>query len=143
MINYLLSRLVSLNYPWLILACFGDFFFSLYELCIWFHLILQFKSDHFPFSFNHIGGVMVSVLASNVVYRGFESWSGQTKDNKIGICCFSAKHAALRIKSKDCLGRNQDNVSEWADMSIHRLLFQWTRRVGLVQSGPHHHLNDN
>jgi hypothetical protein len=29
----------------------------------------------------------------------------------IGICCFSAKHAALRRKSKDWLARNQDNVS--------------------------------
>ena len=39
---------------------------------------------------------MVSVLASNEVDRGFEPWSVQTKDYKIGICCFSAKHAALR-----------------------------------------------
>jgi hypothetical protein len=37
---------------------------------------------------------------------------GQTKDYEIGICCFSAKHAALRKKSKDWLTRNQDNVSE-------------------------------
>ena len=29
---------------------------------------------------NRIGGVMVSVLVSNVVDRGFESRSGQTKD---------------------------------------------------------------
>ena len=67
---------------------------------------------------------MVSVLASSVVDSGFEPWSGQTKDYKIDICCFSAKHAALRRKSKDWLARNQDNVSEWGDMSIHRLLFQ-------------------
>ena len=39
---------------------------------------------------NRIGGVMVSVLASSAVDRGFEPWSGQTKDYKIGICCFSA-----------------------------------------------------
>jgi hypothetical protein len=26
--------------------------------------------------------------------RGFETRSGQTKDYEIGICCFSAKHAA-------------------------------------------------
>jgi hypothetical protein len=26
--------------------------------------------------------------------------SGQTKEYKIGICCFSAKHTALRKKSK-------------------------------------------
>jgi hypothetical protein len=67
---------------------------------------------------------MVSVLASSAVDRGFETWSGQTKDYKIGICCLSAKHAALRRKSKDWLARNQDNVSEWGDMSIHGLLFQ-------------------
>ena len=67
---------------------------------------------------------MVSVLASSVVDRGFEPRSGQTKDYKIGICCFSAKHAALRRKSKDWLARNQENVSEWGDMFIHRLLFQ-------------------
>jgi hypothetical protein len=36
----------------------------------------------------------------------------RAKDYKIGICCFSAKHAALRKKSKDWLARNQDNVSE-------------------------------
>jgi hypothetical protein len=35
----------------------------------------------------------------------------------IGICCFSAKEAALRRKSKDWLARNQNNVSEWSDMS--------------------------
>jgi hypothetical protein len=49
---------------------------------------------------------------------------GQTKDYEIGICCFSAKHAALRKKSKDWLTRNQDNVSEWGDMFIRGLLFQ-------------------
>jgi len=42
---------------------------------------------------------------------------GQTKDYKIAICCFSAKYIALRRKSKDWLARNQDNVSEWGDMS--------------------------
>jgi hypothetical protein len=47
---------------------------------------------------------MVSVLASSVVDRGFEPRSGQTKDNKIGICCFSGKHAVLRRKSKDLAG---------------------------------------
>ena len=73
---------------------------------------------------NRIGGVMVSVLASSAVDRGFEPRSGQTKNYKIGICCFSAKHAALRRKSKDWLVRNQNNVSEWGDMSIRGVLFQ-------------------
>ena len=71
---------------------------------------------------NRIGDVMVNVLASSTVYRGFEPRSGQTKDYKIGMCCFSAKHAALRRKSKGWLARNQDNVSEWGDMSIRGLL---------------------
>ena len=44
------------------------------------------------FPFQRIGGVMVSELASSVVYRGFELRSGQTKDHKIGICWFSAMH---------------------------------------------------
>jgi hypothetical protein len=71
-----------------------------------------------------ISGIMVSVLASSVVDRGFEPRSGQTKDYKIGICCISTKHAALRKRSKDWLARNQNNVSEWSDMSACRLLFQ-------------------
>ena len=69
-------------------------------------------------------GVMVSVLASGVVDRGFEHPSGKPKDYKIGICCFSAKHAALRRKSKDWLARNQNNVTEWGDMSFRGLLIQ-------------------
>jgi hypothetical protein len=53
---------------------------------------------------------MVSVLASSAVDHGFEPRLGKTKNYKIGICCFSAKHTALRRKSKDCLARNQINV---------------------------------
>jgi hypothetical protein len=89
---------------------------------------------------------MVSVLTSSAVDRGFEPRSGQTKDCKIDICCFSAKHAALRSKSKDWLARNQNNVSEWSSMSTRGLLFRHknpTQRVGLEQSGPHHHLIEN
>ena len=73
---------------------------------------------------NRIGGVMVSVLASSAVDLGFEARSGQTKDIKIGICCFFAKHAELRSKNKDWLARNHNNVSEWSDMSIRGSLFQ-------------------
>jgi hypothetical protein len=67
---------------------------------------------------------MVSVLASSAVDRGFEPRSVQSKDYTIGFCCFSAKHAALRRKNKDWLALNQNNVSEWSDMSTCRLLFQ-------------------
>jgi len=54
---------------------------------------------------------MVSVLSSNAGDRGFEPKLGQTKDYRIGICYFSAKHTALRRKIKDWLARIQDNVS--------------------------------
>jgi hypothetical protein len=67
---------------------------------------------------------VVSVLTLSAVDDGFEPRSGQTKDYKIGICCFSAKDTALRRKSKDWLAQNQNNVSEWSDMSISELLFQ-------------------
>ena len=73
---------------------------------------------------NRIGGVMVSVLALSAVDCGFQPRSGQTKDYQIGICCFTAKHAAIKRKSKDWLAQNQDKVSEWGDMSIHGLLLQ-------------------
>ena len=45
-------------------------------------------------------GVKVSV---QVLIMGSCSGSGQTKDYKIGIFCFSVKYAALRRKSKDWL----------------------------------------
>ena len=78
----------------------------------------------FRVTYHCIGGVMVSVFASSVVIHELEYRSGQTKEYQIGICCFFAKHAALRRKSKDWLARNQDNVFEWGDISIHALLFQ-------------------
>jgi len=65
------------------------------------------------------GGVMVSsmvedcgvMVTSMVLDCGCGPRSGETKDYKIGICCFSAKHAALRKKRKDWLAPNQNNVS--------------------------------
>ena len=66
---------------------------------------------------NRIGSVMVSVLASSAIICGCELRSCQTKEYTIGICCFSTKNAALRRMSKDWLARNQNNVSEWSDIS--------------------------
>jgi hypothetical protein len=65
---------------------------------------------------------MVSVLASSLIDCGYELRSCQTKEYIIGICCFSANNAALRRKSKDWLARNQNNVSEWSDISTQWLL---------------------
>ena len=83
------------------------------------------RDSTFIYFRNCIVGVMVSVFTSSVLDRGFDPQSGQTKDYEIGIWCFSAKHAALRRKSKDWLAQNQNNVSEWSNVSIHGLLFQW------------------
>jgi hypothetical protein len=41
-----------------------------------------------------IGGVMVSMLSSSAVDCGFDPPLCHTKDNRIDICPFSAKHMA-------------------------------------------------
>ena len=68
--------------------------------------------------------IMVGMLDSIAVYRGFEPQSGQTKNNKIDFYCFSAKHVAFRRKSKDWLTWNQNNLSKWNNMSTHGQLSQ-------------------
>ena len=83
---------------------------------------------------NRIGGVMVSILASSAVDRGFEPRLGHTKNYKIGICCFAAKHTSLRRKSKNWFARNQNNVSEWSDMFTRGLLFQWSSTIKMQLS---------
>ena len=51
------------------------------------------------------GGVMVSVLASSVVDCRFVSRSGETKDYKVNICCFSTEHSGwLWIRIMCCRG---------------------------------------
>jgi len=90
-------------------------------------------NTHYLYVFHStaIGDVMVSVLTSSAIDREFEPLLGQTKDYKIGICFFSAKHAVLRRKSKDWLAWNQNNVSEWSDMSTRGLLFQWASTINI------------
>jgi hypothetical protein len=63
---------------------------------------------------------------------------------KTAFCCFFTKHTSLKGKNKDWLAGSRDNVSEWSDVSTHRILFQWathytnpTECVGLVQRGNH------
>jgi hypothetical protein len=57
---------------------------------------------------NRTDGVMVTVLVWSMVDHGSKTRSCQTKDYKIGICCFSSKHAALRRKSKNW--QNQESL---------------------------------
>jgi len=42
----------------------------------------------------HHTDVMVSMLTSSAIDRGFRPWLGQSKNCKIGICCFSVKDAS-------------------------------------------------
>jgi hypothetical protein len=49
-----------------------------------------------------------SVFTASAVAGGFEPRWGKTKDYRTGICCFSAKHAALMIKSKDWLASESE-----------------------------------
>jgi hypothetical protein len=67
---------------------------------------------------------VISVLASSAVDCGLNPRSGHINCYRICIFCFSANHLALMSKRKDWLAHNQDNVPEWSNMSIHRLLFQ-------------------
>jgi hypothetical protein len=62
--------------------------------------------------------------ASNFSHTCISLWQKVTfhemiknKDYKIGVCWFSAKHAALKSKNKGLLAQNQDNVFVWSDMS--------------------------
>ena len=41
-----------------------------------------------------ICGVVVSLVALGAVDHGFKSRSDQTKDYKIGVCCFFSKHSS-------------------------------------------------
>ena len=49
------------------------------------------------------------LMPDKTVNCQFESRSGQTKDYKIGICCFSVEQE--KEQSKDWLAQNRDNVS--------------------------------
>jgi len=57
---------------------------------------------------------------------------GQTTDHKIGICCFSGRHTALMRRSKYWLARNQNNGSEWSDVSTCGLLYQWDSTIQIL-----------
>ena len=80
-----------------------NIFASLFNMFYWFVIFLLYQELK-----NWIGDVMVSLLASSVVDRGFQPRSGQTKNNEIGCYCFSAKYAAIRKKSKRLVGSESE-----------------------------------
>jgi hypothetical protein len=56
-----------------------------------------------------------------VVDHGYTLQSGQPKYYDFDFGCFYAKNAQLKTNIKDWLARNQDNISEWCDISTHGL----------------------
>jgi hypothetical protein len=58
------------------------------------------------------------MLDSCVVEHDHElnPWYDQTKNYKIDICCFFAKHETIRSKSNKLLAGKQDKVTEWSDI---------------------------
>ena len=63
---------------------------------------------------NCISGVMESVPCVQQILVSSPGWI--KLECHISICCFSAKYAELK-SNKVWLDRDQDNVSDWSDMS--------------------------
>ena len=62
------------------------------------------KNSHFDLAYivgskNGIGGIMVSLECGR---SWVQALVRQTKDDKVGICCFSVKHAALTLGNRKC-----------------------------------------
>ena len=55
---------------------------------------------------------MVSVFASSVFDCRLDLRLGQTKNYEIRICCFTAKHAEISSKIKDC-DVSESKQCEW------------------------------
>jgi hypothetical protein len=57
------------------------------------------------------------------------------KYKQIGLYFYERFSLILRYlmsKNSDWLPRNQDNVSQWSDMSTRGLLFQWTSAIKII-----------
>jgi hypothetical protein len=82
--------------------------------------LLLFSDGIFRFRIHFCLDVMS--FFSNLIFSLVYQWIVQCpiakhiNNNKIGICCFSYKHAALMSKNKKWFIRNHDNVFEWSSM---------------------------
>ena len=81
-----------------------------------------------------IGAVMVIMVILSVVDGQFEPRSVQSKDYTIGIYCLSAKHTVLWSNSQDLLAWNQEDISQWSNMSTSGLLFQGASTIKIQLS---------
>ena len=67
----------------------------------WTLLNVQWQMIHAYSGQKHTALVMVSVLASSAESHELNLHRGYTKDIKVSICCFYAKHATFRSKHQD------------------------------------------
>jgi hypothetical protein len=86
---------------------------------------------------NDFGGVMVSVLVSSVVDRGYKPWSGQTKER------WKTGWLGIRIMCPVYFVSAATSLYLLTVVSVNYHYKNATKYVGLVQSGPHHHLMKN
>jgi hypothetical protein len=82
---------------------------------------------------------MVSVLTLGAVDHGFELRSGQTKDYKIGIRCFPAKHTTLRAMT----GWHGNRIMCPCGLLFHCAIKSNSVYWASEKSGHHHHFWKN
>ena len=119
--KHVVMRKTKIKYPWTSLTTSKIRIFAFGIFHISFFKALLINEGERESGRNDPGriGIGAKRLTGRTGFRAKRPW-------KIDIYCFSAKHAALRRKSKDWLSRNQDNVSECGNMSITiSRLFQW------------------
>jgi hypothetical protein len=73
---------------------------------------------------------MSRTLTSSAVDRGFDPWSGQFKDYKIGICCFSAKHCSIKEeKEPGNLALNNNHPLTQLKHGYHYFICSYEKKV--------------
>jgi hypothetical protein len=120
--NFLFADLVGFYTHWTYMHIFRHIFLSNY----WWQRsdIWSQASYRYPISWEAFFDLSDSYFLF-AIERGYHRWALAHSSS----CCFSSKHAVLRRKSKNWFAQNQNNVSEWGDMSTRRLLFQWSSTV--------------
>jgi hypothetical protein len=123
--SFFLLNVIVLHNKWFIYKCYVYFFSARLEWDkSWVPVVIWCS----PRVWEILRSSRGLVLSSSVVNLEVQS-SGETRDYKIGFCCFIANLAELKSKSNNCLTWNQKNVTEQSDMSTHRLLFQWNSTI--------------
>ena len=101
------------------------------------------KTDHHEITEILLKVALNTIIQTNQIKNNYVISIDLRHWVKISKICFSAKHAAIRRKSKDCLAWNQDTVSEWVTGLESRYCVRVGDRLGikiLCRSGWHVYL---